>query len=215
MAVRPVFMANDKAPYFVTEDIEFKWNGGFSLSQKRANIKSIHEEFLKKHPEKKILEISSKSAQEGGEQLSAFFLKKYVPELEKSVPVECVFQSGKVFQNGGPYADLLNVTPKEAKTDTRLKESGALVKFVFNGKEFPLEPKTVFYDYIYINALLENIKQAETALNYDAFTDIEFNPAKSINCQAKAAAVFVSLCRNGLKDKIKDFESFFSLFKSN
>lgn len=30
-------------------------------------------------------------------------------------------------------------------------------------------------------------------MEYDTFTDIEFNPAKSINCQAMAAAVYVSL----------------------
>ena len=34
--------------------------------------------------------------QEGGESLSAFFLPKYVPELGKSVPVECVFQAGNI-----------------------------------------------------------------------------------------------------------------------
>ena len=28
---------------------------------------------------------------------------------------------------------------------------------------------------------------------YDSFSDIEFNPQKSINCQAKAAAAFVGL----------------------
>lgn len=35
-------------------------------------------------------------------------------------------------------------------------------------------------------------------MKYDGFTDIEFNPEKSINCQARAAALFVSLSRRGL-----------------
>ena len=35
-------------------------------------------------------------------------------------------------------------------------------------------------------------------MEYDAFTDIAFNPQKSINCQAEAAAVYVSLKRQGL-----------------
>lgn len=30
------------------------------------------------------------------------------------------------------------------------------------------------------------------------FTDIEFNPKKSLNCQARSAAIFVSLERSGL-----------------
>jgi hypothetical protein len=33
---------------------------------------------------------------------------------------------------------------------------------------------------------------------YEAFTDIEFNPEKSINCQARSAALYVSLHRAGL-----------------
>jgi len=33
---------------------------------------------------------------------------------------------------------------------------------------------------------------------YDAFTDIAFNPAKSINCQARSCALFVSLMKHGL-----------------
>ena len=61
-----------------------------------------------------------------------------------------------------------------------------------------------------INALLENQELAETALRYDAFTDIEFNPEKSLNCQAQAAAIFVSLSRQGLIEKAKDFEEFSS-----
>ena len=67
----------------------------------------MHNEFLRRKPDKKILEISSKSMQEYGNDLSAFFLQKYVPELGKKVPVECVFQSAKTFQKGGPYKDIL------------------------------------------------------------------------------------------------------------
>ena len=66
--------------------------------------------------------------------------------------------------------------------------------------------------YIYMNPLLENEELAQEVLSYDAFTDVEFNPNRSINCQAKAAAVYVSLCKAGLKDKIKDFQSFKKLF---
>ena len=68
-----------------------------------------------------------------------------------------------------------------------------LICFTFEDKAFPLEPKTAFYDYIYMNALLENENLAQMILQYDAFTDIEFNPDKSLNCQAKAAAAFVAL----------------------
>ena len=35
---------------------------------------------------------------------------------------------------------------------------------------------------------------------YNAFTDIEFNPKRSLNCQARSAAIFVSLLKNNLLD---------------
>ncbi|MCD8021670.1 MAG: hypothetical protein LUF30_01330 [Lachnospiraceae bacterium] len=213
MVVRPVYVAREKAPFYEMVEVEFEWNGGFAKSQKQKNIRAIHQGFQERMPGKKVLEISSKSMQEYGEALSAFFLQKYVPELGRSIPVECVFQSGKVFRNGGPYKDLMHVTPREAKRDARLKSSGLLDHFTFDGKDFPLIPKTFFYDYIYINALLENEALARAALEYDAFTDVEFNPNVSMNCQAKAAATFVSLSRMGLIEKVRDPESFLSLYR--
>ena len=49
----------------------------------------------------------------------------------------------------------------------------------------------------------------EHMLGYDAFTDIEFNPQKSINCQAEAAAVYVSLRKQGLlEEALKNKDSF-------
>ena len=212
MASRPVFVCCDEKPYFETFDAEFVYNGGFALSQKQKNIRAVHEELRKVFPDKKVLDISSKSTEELGVELSAFRLKKYVPSLGKRVSVENVFQSGKVFEGGGPYRDLMNVSPGTAKRDERLRTSGALTGFRFEGQNFPNEPKTVFYDYIYMNALLENEALAEGLMEYDAFTDIEFIPDRSINCQAKSAAAFVTLSRLGMLDKIKNFEDFIELF---
>ncbi len=36
---------------------------------------------------------------------------------------------------------------------------------------------------------------------FQGFSDIVFNPNRSINCQARAAALFVSLSKNGLMDE--------------
>jgi len=41
----------------------------------------------------------------------------------------------------------------------------------------------------------------ERLLCYRAFTDIEFNPQKSINCQAHAVALCVALHQRGLLDE--------------
>ena len=130
------------------------------------------------------------------------------------MPVENVFQTGKVFRNGGPYTDLLQVSPKEAKRDERLRTSGALIAFRYEGQDFPINPQTAFYDFLYINALIENETLAQTVLEYDAFTDVEFNPDKSINCQAKSAAMFVSLSRLGLLNKVTEFYRFIDLYES-
>lgn len=35
-------------------------------------------------------------------------------------------------------------------------------------------------------------------MSYDAFTDIEYNPKRSINCQARSVAKVVGLARAGL-----------------
>ena len=213
MASRPVYVPIEKVPFVRAYSPEFQWNGGFAVSQKQKNIVALHGAHRRRFPESKILEISSKSLQEEGIKLSAFHLPKYVPSLERSIPVECVFQGGKVFAGGGPYTDLYHVSPREAKKDPRLKSSGMLKKFFFEGQEMPLNPTTVFYDWIYINALLENPVLAEEVLKYDAFTDIEFNPAKSSNCQAKAAALFVALSRQGKMETCREFSSFYRVLK--
>ena len=46
-------------------------------------------------------------------------------------------------------------------------------------------------------------------LNYTAFTDIEFNPKKSINCQARSCALYVSLVKNKLLDIALESEEVF------
>ena len=62
--------------------------------------------------------------------------------------MECAYQGSKVFERGGPYTDLYSVDVRTAKRDPRLKESGRLTGFLFEGFKFPLEPKTVFYDWL-------------------------------------------------------------------
>lgn len=211
MAVRPVFLVNERSPFYSVWNCEFTYNSGFSAVQKQKNITEIHRSFEDVFSGKRILEISSKSMQDLGVKLSAFNLTKFVPNLGRSVPVECVYQAGKVFAGNVMYDDLLEATPRDAKRDERLTSSGRIVAFSFDGSEYPTEPKNAFYDYIYINALLEHEELLAELLEYDAFTDIEFNPEKSINCQARAAAVLVSLARRGELDRARDFFELASL----
>ena len=120
-----------------------------------------------------------------GIKLSAFNLKI------NNYTLENIFQSAKVFENGGPYLDLLDVSPKEAKRDERLRKSGSLKAFRYQNEDFPLIPQTVFYDFIYITAIKQSftIDEVDAILSFNYFTDIEYNPTKSINTQARAVAI--------------------------
>lgn len=168
---------------------EFTWYSGFAISQKQKCIASMHEEI--KRQGRNPLEVSTKSNEVLGKKLSAFNL------MLDGHPLECVFQSSKVFENGGPYFDLLDVLPKAAKRDERLKTSGKLIGFRYLEEDWPLEPKTVFYDWIYYNAARSTLSADELKQLslYDAYTDIEFNASKSLNTQARSVALVNLICR--------------------
>ena len=199
MAKRPVFCVKSEPPYYEVVDIDFLFYSGFSVSQKQKSIGSLHEAFLNKYPRKRIIEISSKSTESVGNRLSAFNLKLNTPIGERNI--ENVFQAGKVFENGGPYKELLDITPSEAKKDERLRNSGDLISFDYFGEKIPLNPKDYYYNWIYSKALYDSMNEYVNIFDYDAFTDIEFNPNKSINCQARTVAIFVGLYRQGLLDR--------------
>ena len=65
-----------------------------------------------------------------------------------------------------------------------------------------------------MNALNQHNDLKDEIIKYDAFTDIEFNPKKSINCQARSAALYVWLFRNNMLDKVlssdKEYKNFFA-----
>ena len=212
MAEKMVFFASDNAAYD-EKIIEYDFYPGFAPSQKQKSMRSLHESIVRAFPGKSVLEISTKSDKQEGIMLSAFNLPFYHEEIQDRRHLENVFQSSKVFENGGPYRGLLNVAPKDAKKDPRLTESGFLKHFNLYGVDWPLEPKTLFYDWIYITALKQNQDLAVELMKYDVFTDIEFNHKKSINCQARSAAIFVSLSRQGvLEEKTKSKDAFMTIY---
>ena len=195
MATRPAWTIKEGA--IVSRDFDFSWNGGFALSQKQKNIRNLHQA-IEQATGGNALEVSSKSHIELGRRLSAFSLKL------NNVYLENIFQSSKKYENGGPYIDLLEVEPKDAKRDERHRTSGKLLAFVKDGIEWPLEPKTAFYDYLYIKAVIENLGYDLDLSAYSWFTDIEFNPEKSINCQARSAAIYKLLQEKELFEVVED-----------
>ena len=193
-------------PAFVEQKVEFDWHMGMSWQVRQRSSISMHNSILKDEPDSRILEVSTKSLNyDLGKALSAFNLKL------NGTPVENIFQSSKVFNDGGPYVDLLSIEPAAAKKDPRIstkKNLRTLISFEYNGTKYAIEPKSFFYDYIYISALASDVKLSKEIGNYNIFTDIEFNQKKPysnekgpFNCQARSCAIYVWLIKNGLLEQ--------------
>jgi len=196
MAQRPIFCpnpANAPAGWVKRIMIDFKWHPGMAAVQKKKNIAALHAAAAAQGIAP-ILEISTKSEIELGRRLSAFNLKVKVDDVGWA-PLESAFQGSKVFAGGGPFSDLYRQDAQAAKKDSRLKCSGTLQAFEFAGHRWPLAPQTAFYDWLYLRALQSMGGLYDQLTGFGGFTDIEFNPKKSINCQAGACALFVALCR--------------------
>ena len=206
MAKRPVFVV-ESAGRVAEVNVEFKWHPGMSAAQKRRSVASLHQAARNKGLHT-VLEVSTKSDEMIGRSLSALNLEISLSSLGK-LSVECAFQGSKVFKGGGPFVDMYHMDAVAIKRDSRLRESGALLKFDLKGDVWPLEPKTVFYDWLYLLALIQNSKLSDQLSSYSGFTDIEFNPKKSFNTQARSCALFVALKRsridvvNLVEDKVR------------
>ncbi len=199
MASRPIFTPSLSGKLLVwTHHVDFQWYPGMAKSQSQKSIASLHAAAKVQVGVDKVLEISSKSPSDLGVSLSAFNLMIKTLKREREFSLECAYQASKVFEYGGPFTDLLEARSIDAKRDPRLLQHGRLVKFRFYGVDWGLEPKTAFYDWLYINALHKHPELAEQVLLYSAFSDIAFNPERSINCQAYAAALYISLHERGL-----------------
>ena len=213
MAKRPCYRPlNMYIGYKTVDSPEFKWNPGFAFSQKQKNVVALHEAIHRIDPSARILEISSKSLQPLGVSLSAFNLK--FPCAGAECSVESVFQASKVFDGGvGPFPELYSHDSREVRHHVQDAAAGhRLLAFEFDGVRWDLEPKTAFFYQLYIKALLANPELAAALLEFDAFTDIEFNPNRQINCQAAAAAFYISLCRTGkLDEAMSSREAFLKL----
>jgi len=198
MAQRPVFMPTLDGEWPVrTQNVSFDWVPGLSVAQKQRSIASLHQAAHLNIGIDNILEVSSKSTEKQGRQLSAFNLMLKTHDYPSGISVECAFQGSKVFESGGPYSDLYTGTSTEAKRDERLRHSGRLIKFCFENVDWPTLPHTAFYDWLYLTALMQNPSLLANLADYGGFTDIEFNPEKSINCQAYAIALYVALAQRG------------------
>jgi hypothetical protein len=73
-----------------------------------------------------------------------------------------------------------------------------------------LSPATVFYDWLYIKALFGYREWlAKRLQEFQGYTDIEYNPERSLNCQARSCATFIALHRRGALDQAAGSFEFF------
>ena len=208
MASRPVFFVTTPDKGWVrVEMVSFEWFPGMSLAQKRRSIDAMQEAAQKDAPGLSLLEISTKSAAADGRALSGFEL--CLEAHGKRMPVESLFQGSKLCRAAegvaGPYQALYGEDAVTAKRDPRLATCH-MAGFRLFAEDWPLSPwpptahgqkdalpPSAFYDYLYFRALLQQPELAAKACAFGGFTDLEFTPGKSDNCQAFSAALFASL----------------------
>jgi len=222
MAERSVFVSRSYYPFFEEIVVELDWFGGFAMSQKRKNEIGLHQNFLTAYPEHKVLEISSSSLHSLGAKLSAMNLSKRTSRGLTSV--ESAFQSSRIYGEGddltGPFPEYLFLPGRECKKLVK-EHAGKRIshKYSFDGMTFyaPEHHISQFYDFIYLNALLEEENRAVTEQllqgGYTAFTDLA---TRSLNCQARSCAIFVglALAQVGLLDAVRDRISYLELFRT-
>lgn len=208
MATKMCFKVNEEK-VFDEEIVAFTYVKGMAFSQKCKNVLSFHSSIQTQFPNEKILEISTKSSNPVGVALSAFNLTL------DGCPVECLYHASKVFEDDTCFDFLKDYSPRDAKRYIRENGQKILKCYRYEEKEIPLSTGTLFYDYIYIRALMQHPAVSSVLIDYDLFTDIEFNEKKGLNCQARSCAIYSYLLRTDMVDtymnSMKSFEKIYKL----
>ena len=205
MAKRIVFMPNlnsDTSDLYFEHLVDFEWVPGLAISQQQKSVKNLHDAAKAQLKLENILEVSTRSKDDLGRKLSAFNLMLGFEGAK--VSVEELYQASKVFEGGGPFTDLIGLGALNAKRDPRIKESGNLIGFQFNGDTFPLVDSPNFYDWLYVKALSQITDLHPEISSYQAFTDIAYNQStikpkrgNSFNSQARSISIWCTLSRQG------------------
>jgi hypothetical protein len=200
-AIRPIFIPTPESSKLVKGlDLQFEWFLGMARTQKQKSITAFHQK-AEEVGYQKVLEISTYSLQPLGRQMSAF---KLICNLGyDSGIVEELYQKGKV----------LSVDESTSISSEELKGKRP-ISFVFEGYQWPLNPQTCFYDWLYLNALNQNIELSKQIFEFSAFTDIAYNPKKSLSTQARSAALYVALKKLEKTEHISNPQNFLNLLNS-
>ncbi len=196
MATRPVFVPLPDGSLVTELNVDFEWFPGFAVSQKQKSITAMHEAAGRKLGGGRILEVSTKSPDRVGWALSAFNLR--LTTVWGQISVEAAFQGSKVFARSGQHPEIYEMrSGRDIKRVVAEFAGEPITGFVFEDRPWTLQPTTAFYDWLYLRALVE-LEDEQPSLASDlrtcvGFTDIEFNPDRSLNCQARSCALYAAL----------------------
>lgn len=206
MAVRKVYLSLAEYPYAKEISVTFPWSNG----SKHQNIQAILDTFHDVYPEVPALEVSLASSQPEGVAAAAMKLPLHLEELGQDVPVGIVYEASKVFENGGPYTDLLQCSRQKVQKDARLQQSGRCTGYRLEGAEFSAEPHPyAFFNWLYGCALRQAPEKAEGVLKFGAFSDLNLGSSKmDRNSPARAAAVYAGLAAAGKLACLDSYEAF-------
>lgn len=131
-----------------------------------------------------------------------------------------------VGENDAYYLEPISNNPRELKSllkaFMKANKNAKLSHFAYKGEIFETNAgvansESYFYDFLYFRALRENFSKSEIRqiLQYDIFTDIEFNHKVSINCQARSCALYrYALLNDKVYFYMENKEHFKDLYKS-
>ena len=153
----------------------------------------------------RVLEISSRSPQPLGRQLSAMFLE----DPASGKPVEAVYQAAKCYgPEGGPAGRVLANGFDAKQLDRTRCRAGRLRGFDDGRLFWPAETGTQFYDRLWIRSARA---AGVGAVDYDAFTDRFHRRGHALACQARSMAMLQGMARARVLDRLDDPMAFSEL----
>ncbi len=139
-------------------------------------------------PPGRVLEISSRSSQQLGRDLSAMNLRAAGDPRGRTV--EAVYQAAKCYGDGGPDDAHCESGYAAKRRDRERRRAGPLAGFEHEGVRWRTDTGSAFYDRLWARSALAGRGEAVVARlqEYDAFSD-QFHRPGAVACQAKAAAI--------------------------
>lgn len=210
MVIRSVYSTRKDAPYYYEHCIEVSGNKKEDSTETRVG--QLHAAFKHLVEDKKVMEFSSKSDNKSVKKLLPGKLVKLVDG--QKVTVNNIFKTAERVTADGSSAGgiAVNVVNKTVVEEGSRKAPKA-IGYKYDGHIFSSRPRQMFYNYLYINALLEHPDMMAELAEYDAFSDSLVASNSGNPVPAQAVAIYVSLARLGLLEKARDPEEFEKLFK--